>query len=170
MLKKDWLVGHDHLTLALLEAAIHGLEHPHRVVHLLVAEADLLIAREASIGQRSDGNTVQVEWLVHDLSIGGDSHLLSEVNTVVRRAIFVIAALQHENTASTGAYSLGSARDTISLISRCDLVCKVADEPALNLETLQHNVVAEFNAAVLSVGVHRLPENKHGKDVITLHK
>jgi len=83
MLKDDRLSSDHNFTLPFFQVAKGGLDRPHGVIHLLVDKADFLVAREASIGQRSDWHTMQVEGLVHKLSIRGNTHLLAKVDAVV---------------------------------------------------------------------------------------
>jgi hypothetical protein len=83
VVQKDGLTSTEHFTLTVLEVSVGGLNDPHSVVHFLVNEADLLVAGEAGESEWGDGDTVEVEGLVHDLSVGRDADFLAEMNAII---------------------------------------------------------------------------------------
>ena len=83
VVQKDGLAGTENFTLTVLEVSVGGLNDPHSVVHFLVNQADLLVAGEAGESERGDGNTVEVQGLVHDLSVGSDADFLAEMNAII---------------------------------------------------------------------------------------
>ena len=94
---------------------------------------------------------MQVKWLVKDVWVCHETHLVSIAN--LSFSGWVVYALHIENTSSTWCDGFFARRTSISLINRANSIVHIENEASVCLLAHQQNVVFESEDAVLAVGV-----------------
>jgi hypothetical protein len=151
VLKSDAVSGHNGGSLLCL--AVTWNDSPDGVVGRLGVKADFLVAGEASKAKRRDLARAEEERLVVDVGVGSNSDLLSIAHDVVPLgdSFRFLVLLDHVDRTSTGVH-LASRGHSVSLVMGSDAISHIANEMSVGLQTLNHDWVAEFDSAALSVG------------------
>ena len=99
---------------------------------------------------------------MHDLRISRNTDLLTEMDTVIGSSIFFITSFENKYTSCHWSNLSRSGGHTVSLITAGNFITEIANQGAIHLETLKHNMVTKFYASIFSVSMRSL----NTKDVI----
>jgi hypothetical protein len=155
VLENDNIASVDGLALLILTNAVSGLDSPHSVVGHFASDWNLLVAGEASVHHRSDRQALKVQGLFHHDTGGADSDVLTVADTVVGGAILA-GLLNDKDGAGDGANVLLGGSHGVSFLGANNSVPDVGDEPSLGLDSLNHDLIVEFEVTIGAASVSGL--------------
>jgi len=156
VLKNDRLISADNLSKSFLRVAISGMNFPNSGVHFLVDDADFLVSREPSVRDGRDLARREVQGSVHEITIGSQTNILTEVHTVVRAAIISISSLNHKDRTGLSSNRLIGGSHSVGFVMSLDFITGVTNESSTSSSISHHNMVSHLEVTVFTEGERSL--------------